>query len=128
MEDTMSCKNIQLFKLLQAIWNLNSGLPFFSIYLTYFLEQARCHFVMNDPPFFSSFLDLTHAPYTILTKKPGLGCKLYYLKNTKLRYDKSILKWQKNEVSKCKVHIFWEGHKTLLNLHLTFDCVYCRQK
>ena len=24
-------------------------MPFFSIYLTYFLEQARCHFVMNDP-------------------------------------------------------------------------------
>ena len=24
-----------------------------------------------------------------------------------------------------KVHIFWEGHKILQNLHLTFDCVYC---
>ena len=28
----------------------------------------------------------------------------------------------------CKVHIFWEGHKSLWNLHLTFDCVYCGQK
>ena len=27
-----------------------------------------------------------------------------------------------------KVHIFWEGHKILRNLHLTFDCVYCSQK
>ena len=23
-----------------------------------------------------------------------------------------------------KVHIFWEGHKILRNLHLTFDCMY----
>ena len=23
-----------------------------------------------------------------------------------------------------KVHIFWEGHKIMQNLHLTFDCVY----
>ena len=26
-----------------------------------------------------------------------------------------------------KFHIFWEGHKILWNLHLTFDCVYCGQ-
>ena len=24
----------------------------------------------------------------------------------------------------CKVHIFWEDHKILRNLHLTFDCMY----
>ena len=24
-----------------------------------------------------------------------------------------------------KVHIFWDGHKILRNLLLTFDCVYC---
>ena len=29
---------------------------------------------------------------------------------------------------KIKVHIFWEGHKILQNLHLTFDCMYCSQK
>ena len=28
----------------------------------------------------------------------------------------------------CKVHIFWEGHKILRNLPLTFDCMYCSQK
>ena len=28
----------------------------------------------------------------------------------------------------CKVHIFWEGHKILRNLHLTFDCMYGSQK
>ena len=27
-----------------------------------------------------------------------------------------------------KVHIFWEGHKLLRNLHLTFDCMYCTCK
>jgi hypothetical protein len=27
-----------------------------------------------------------------------------------------------------KVHIFWEGHKIMQNLHLTFDCMYCSQK
>ena len=27
-----------------------------------------------------------------------------------------------------KVHIFWEGHKILRNLHLTFGCMYCSQK
>ena len=27
-----------------------------------------------------------------------------------------------------KVHIFWEGHKILQNLSLTFDCMYCSQK
>ena len=27
-----------------------------------------------------------------------------------------------------KVHIFWEGHKILLNLHLTFDWHYIGQK
>ena len=26
-----------------------------------------------------------------------------------------------------KVHIFWEGHKILRNLHFTFVCMYCRQ-
>ena len=28
----------------------------------------------------------------------------------------------------CKVHIFWEGHKILQNIPLTFDCMYCSQK
>ena len=27
-----------------------------------------------------------------------------------------------------KVHIFWEGHKILQNLHPTFDCIYCSKK
>ena len=27
-----------------------------------------------------------------------------------------------------KVHIFWEGHTILRNLHITFDCIYWSQK
>ena len=27
-----------------------------------------------------------------------------------------------------KVHIFWEGHKILRNLYITFDSMYCSQK
>ena len=26
------------------------------------------------------------------------------------------------------IHIFWEGHKILRNIHLTFDCMCCSQK
>ena len=32
------------------------------------------------------------------------------------------------EFTTSKVDIFWEGHKILRNLHLTFDCMYCSQK
>ena len=35
---------------------------------------------------------------------------------------------QTKNITYCKVHIFWEGHKILQNLHLTFVCMYCRQK
>ena len=27
-----------------------------------------------------------------------------------------------------KIHIFWEGHKILRNLHPSFDIMYCSQK
>ena len=33
-----------------------------------------------------------------------------------------------NNKKEYKVHIFWEGHKILRNMHLTFVCMYCRQK
>ena len=34
---------------------------------------------------------------------------------------------KKSKSNSIKVHIFWEGHKILRNLHLTFDCMYCSQ-
>ena len=34
----------------------------------------------------------------------------------------------KKPVRFIKVNIFWEGHKILRNLPLTFDCMYCSQK
>ena len=33
---------------------------------------------------------------------------------------------KKNWIVQSKVHKFWEGHKILRNLHLTFVCMYCR--
>ena len=33
-----------------------------------------------------------------------------------------------NRLSNHKVHIFWEGHNILRNLHLTFVYLYCTQK
>ena len=36
--------------------------------------------------------------------------------------NQGIKEWQ------FKVYIFWEGHKILQNLPLTFDCMYCNQK
>ena len=35
-----------------------------------------------------------------------------------------VTTWLENHV-KSQVLIFWEGHKILQNLHLTFDCMYC---
>ena len=53
----------------------------------------------------------------------------------KTKFQKALSKVRKvnnhNEVLQCyqfKVHIFWEGHKILQNLHLTFDCHYTGQK
>ena len=43
--------------------------------------------------------------------------------NFKLPFDAEVVKKILD-----KVHIFWEGHKILRNLHLTFDCNYCSQK
>ena len=39
-----------------------------------------------------------------------------------------VKQYQNMIVMPCKVHIFWEGHKILQNIHLTFDCMYCGQK
>ena len=33
-----------------------------------------------------------------------------------------------NQMKIIKVHIFWEGHKILRNLPLTFDCMYLSQR
>ena len=64
-----------------------------------------------------------------------------YSKNQKKLLQISVLDsldsdWIKSKAlistTKCfhffKVHIFWEGHKILQNLPLTFDCMYCSQK
>ena len=40
--------------------------------------------------------------------------------------SKSYRPWIKAVERLGEVHIFWEGYKILRNLHLTFDCSYCR--
>ena len=58
------------------------------------------------------------TPLRLITRflKYYLG-KVYLLQGNKL-----------NEKGTDKVHIFWEGHKILRNLPLTFDRMYCSQK
>ena len=49
---------------------------------------------------------------------------LYILTKTSLKNFSIVEKGR----SEGKVYIYWEGHKILRNLHLTFDCIYCGQK
>ena len=49
-----------------------------------------------------------------------MGRKLNFSTNKKDWFAQSIL----CPTITCKVHIFWEGHKILRNLHLTFDWHY----
>ena len=48
------------------------------------------------------------------------------------RLEKKSSSFPKSKIFKVKlvikVHIFWEGHKILRNLQLTFVCMYFRQK
>ena len=41
---------------------------------------------------------------------------------------KNLIYFNLKQKTAFKVHIFWEGHKILRNLPLTFDCMYCCQK
>ena len=53
----------------------------------------------------------------------------YILWNLKLiQTSKSHLNKVNSSSILFKVHIFWESHKILRNLPLTFDCMYCSQK
>ena len=54
----------------------------------------------------------------------------YTLKVSKSRkqFMASSLLPKKNKKIDFKVHIFWEGHKILRNLYLTFDWHYIGQK
>ena len=43
-----------------------------------------------------------------------------YIKNCRLFINKPAYYFVMSKSVLCKVHIFWEGHKILRNLHLTF--------
>ena len=56
-------------------------------------------------------------------------CSLNFLYSCKFKNAKAVMVQKfKPNIRYIKVHIFWEGHKGLQNLHLTFDCMYCSQK
>ena len=60
-------------------------------------------------------------------KKRSNNCDASFSRKGHLHgHVKSVYEEKKN--LDCKVHIFWEGHKILRDLQLTFDCMYCSQK
>ena len=69
----------------------------------------------------NSFTCLKLCAYSLLVRPsriPHRNSKIIFV----LGADKSL------ERLESKVHIFWEGHKILRNLPLTFDRMYCSQK
>ena len=54
------------------------------------------------------------------------ACHLCHTQIGKFRKSSAFLRRSQNFA--VKVHIFWEGHKILWNLHLTFDWHYIGQK
>ena len=74
------------------------------------------------------FLSLSEAAFTSLIKENetpmySVGLALRYL--SKAVFTKALLN---GELIEIKVHIFWEGHKILRNLHLTFVLCSANQK
>ena len=83
--------------------------------------------------------------YPLKIIRPAILLKIRYLTpllfciSSKLTYKKCLAKKEERQEKRSKrrqlflviflkVHIFWEGHKILQNLPLTFDCMYCMQK
>ena len=60
-----------------------------------------------------------YSPQPMATANHGMFIEWKYV-------SKSLCNiWQSFPCLLDKVHIFWEGHKILRNLPLTFDCMYC---
>ena len=68
---------------------------------------------LNKQPFKLNFWLTYHLVFLV-----------FYLQSTSAEKNMN----DKVRFSGFKVHIFWEGHKILRNLPLTFDCMYCSQK
>ena len=56
--------------------------------------------------------------FDVLWKVSFVNLSIYFASSVQMLIQKWI-NWI------IKVHTFWEGHKILRNLHLTFDCIYC---
>ena len=79
------------------------------------------------------------SDYTFLKYYENVHCWKTAFKTTKKKYlhakgqdrtliSKMILRKRKKTKDPVKVHIFWEGHKILRNLNLTFDYGTYNQK
>ena len=76
--------------------------------------------------------------WRVLLKAPHDACEDYYMYILLVSLMTTLFSgwhWQRtvpdlptNYIKSVKGHIFWEGHKILQNLHLTFVFMYCRQK
>ena len=63
---------------------------------------------------------MTWGSQTISIKDVEIKCPRFWIW--------SIQSLRTKQKSCIKVHIFWEGHKILRDLKLTFECMYCCQK
>ena len=88
----------------------------------------ECELKQDEPETIES------TKYEKLHEKLGKLCLQDELSDVEIICDGKTFKCHKmilcaqSDPFKGKVHIFWEGHKILRNLHLTFDCIYCSQK
>ena len=59
---------------------------------------------------------------TFLSQTQGVyECRMFFANPDWIGLVSSLKKWNSFDTLDSKVHIFWEGHKVLRNLHLTFD-------
>ena len=84
--------------------------------LIYFLYRLSCPFSVGFPAFFSVEWTKSLALHAQAYNTPHNRLK-FILKGHSYFYTPTLTKYFFDFL---KVHIFWEGHKILQNLHLTF--------
>ena len=67
--------------------------------------------------------------YIIHNYKPlEIDLEIGFFSIRTLNLDLEDIEWMNTLSRWIEFQIFWEGHKILQNLPLTFDCMYCSQK
>ena len=96
-----------------------------------YLTMNSRHFLLSCNPFWWSidFLDTIGPSRSVChSRKLTLHCWHYFFCYlSKITIKVSCASWSVDSLLG-KVHIFWEGHKILRNLPLTFDRMYRSQK